>query len=376
MKPRRQLPLKPVHLRVGLFPFGGKQNPYTTLIGQCLDRAGIRYVSIQDTKYFPIRRAVAQDVHVLQMYWPGNFYHSSTRLGTWLKRVMFADGMRCLRRVAFVYSVENLHPHDSRDESLDKSYVQRLVNEVDGLIVMADTSRRIFAETYRIPDRVVWGHVPHCNYIDCYPNTVSRAGARAQLGLRDDQRVLLSLGRIAGYKGLSQLTEAFMAADVPDSVLLVAGRPQSPDALREVEAAIAERAAGKRSVIKLVPKFIPDEELQVFFNAADATALSYSDIPMNPGSVVLAMSFGRCVWAPRKGATPELVGQRAYFGYEEGDMADAVASLRAMLSRSDLPDRGADAYQRAVSNHGPDVVAGRFANFYLELARRLNHTKS
>ena len=363
-------------LKVGLFPFGGKLNPYTTLIGQCLDHAGVKWEPIQDTKVFPIRRAVGHPIDVLQMYWPGNLYHSSTRLGTWAKRIMFADGLRCLRKLTFVYSVENLLPHDSANESLDKAFVQRIVDHVDGLIVMSEASKRIFAETYRVPSHVVWGHIPHCNYVEWYPNKVSREEARVRLGLEPGQRVLLSLGRIAGYKGLSNLIEAFAEADVPRSVLVVAGRPQSPAALAEVERAVKEVTRGKDCQVRLVPQFVPDDELQVFFNAADAAALAYSDVPMNPGSVVLAMSFGSCVWAPAKGATPELVGQRAYFGYVEGDRAGMVRSLRDMLSQDDLQGRGREALERARLNHGKDHVARRFADFYGQLKDRSRRGKA
>lgn len=363
-------------LRVGLFPFGGQQNPYTTLIGRCLDRAGIRWQPIQDTKYFPIRRAVAQPVHILQMYWPGNFYHSSTRLGTLVKRLMFADGLRCLRRLAFAYSVENLHPHDSPDAAVDQAYTQRILNRADGLIVMAETSRRILTETYQVPAGVVWGHVPHCNYIEWYPNQVSRAEARARLEVSPRQRVLLSLGRIAGYKSLSRLIEAFFEADIEDSVLLIAGKPFSVEALREVEQAVACRSTGRRGVVKVVPAFIPDDEIQVYFNAADAVALSYADVPMNPGSVVLAMSFGRCVLASHKGATPELVGAQAFFGYDENDPASLVGALRDLLAQTDLLERGREAHARAVANHGPDVVAKRFGEFYSELRNQVNLARS
>lgn len=362
-------------LRVGLFPFGGKLNPYTTLIGQCLDQAGVGWQAIQDTKIFPIRRAVGQPIDILQMYWPSNLYHSSTRLGTWAKRIMFADGLRCLRKFTFVYSVENLLPHDSANASLDKAFVQRIVDHADGLIVMAQASQRIFSETYRVPNRVVWGSIPHCNYIGWYPNSVSREEARARLGLKPSQRVLLSLGRIAGYKGLSSLVEAFAEANVPDSVLVVAGRPQSQSALAEVEQAVNALTRGKHCQVRLVPQFIPDDDLQVFYNAADAAALAYSDIPMNPGSVILAMSFGSCVWAAHKGASPELVGQRAFFGYADGDRAGMVRSLKDMLSRDDLRERGQEALERAKLNHGKEHVARQFADFYGRLIDRSRGAK-
>lgn len=354
-------------LRVGIFPFGGLHNPYTTLIGRALDAAAVSWKPLFDTKWFPIQRAIRQDVDLLQMYWPSGLYKSSTRIGTMIKRGMFFDGLRRLGRFPFVYSVENLWPHDSDDDAYDREVTQRILDRVDGLIVMADGARDILSSTYRLPEGVVWGHVPHCNYVGWYPNEVSKNRAREALGLPKTAPVLLALGRIAKYKGLSALVDAFLEADVPGSVLLVAGRPQSDQVAGEVSESVRQLSVGKRCEVRLVARFVKDEEIQLFLNACDALAVSYSDVPMNPGSVVLAMSFGRCVLGPEKGVTSEVVGRESFFGYDEGTRESFVAAVQRVLTQGDLDVRGRVALDRAMRQHSPAIVASRFREFYERL---------
>ncbi len=358
-------------LRVGLFPFGGVQNPYTTLIGRALDKAGISWKPLYDTKWFPIQRAIRGDVDLLQMYWTSGLYKSSTWLGAMVKRGMFFDGLRQLGKFPFVYSVENLWPHDSEDEEHDRRVTQAILDRADGVIVMAPSAKRILLETYRLKNDVVWGHVPHCSYVGWYANSVTQIEARERLRIGQDQPVLLFLGRIAAYKGLSGLVDAFCDADVKDSILLVAGRPQSQPALRDVQQAIERASRGKSCEVRLIPQFVPDDEIQVFLNACDAMAVSYSDVPMNPGSVLLAMSFGRCVLGPDKGVTSEVVGSEAFFGYDERSKESFVTAIRRMLRSDDLCARGMAALERANTNHSPDLVAERFRGFYTDLIRHL-----
>lgn len=358
-------------MRVGLFPFGGVANPYTTLIGRCLDMAAISWKPIQDTKWFPVQRALRQGIDILQMYWPSNLYKSSTWLGTMAKRLMFFDGLRRLENFPFVHSVDNLWPHDSKDESYDRAVTQKLLSYADGLIVTVPAAKDILLQTYRLPADVVWGYIPHCNYMDWYPNCISKGAARDLLGLQSARSVLLALGRIAAYKGLSGLVEAFFAANVVGSVLLVAGRPQSDAALAGVAESIRRASRGKSCEVRLVPRFIEDDEVQIFVNASDALAVSYADVPMNPGSVVLAMSFGRCVLAPRKGVTANILGPECFFGYDESDRDSYVAAIRTILQANDLDRRGAVAMDRASQNHSPEVVAECFRSFYAGLRNRL-----
>jgi hypothetical protein len=171
-------------MKIGLFPFGGKENPYTAMIAEAIKSKGNIPCPIQDTKFFPIRRACSSDVDLIHMFWPSNFYHSSTWLGTLIKRIMFADGLRCLKKLPLIYSADNLYPHDAESPDFEIKQIQKIVNQADGIIVASNKAREIFPEIYQVKPTTKFFVVPHCNYIGKYPDTITYRASPCSVGNR------------------------------------------------------------------------------------------------------------------------------------------------------------------------------------------------
>ena len=353
--------------KIGLFPFGGKENPYTKMVADAVEQGGNSSLPLQDTKFFPIRRACQSGVDLIHMFWPSNFYHSSTWLGTLLKRVMFADGLRCLKKIPLIYSADNLYPHDADSPDFEKSQIQKIVNRADGIIVASKAAQEIFSEAYTIPETTKFFIVPHCSYIGKYKDTISRDNARMKLGIGSHEKVMLSLGRINKYKGLGLLSKAFFAADVKDAHLLIAGSCNQPEIIEEIN----RNNKPELSQVKMTihSRFIPDDEIQTYMRAADCVVLSYDDVPMNPGSVILAMSFGLPVCCVDTGSVAEILGPRCLFAYQPQDLDSMVMAIRTALECTDLSERGREAYYLAAKNHSPALVASRLQQAYAEVIK-------
>ena len=353
--------------KIGLFPFGGKENPYTKMVADAVEQGGNSPLPLQDTKFFPIRRACQSGVDLIHMFWPSNFYHSSTWFGTLIKRIMFADGLNCLSRIPLIYSADNLYPHDAASPDFEKSQIQKIVNQADGIIVASKAAQEIFSKSYQIPEATKFFIVPHCNYIGKYKDTMSRSQARATLGIGPQEKVMLSLGRINKYKNLGLLSKAFFAADVKDAHLLIAGSCSQPDIIEEINSNNKPQSA--RAKMTIHARFIPDDEIQVYMRAADCVVLSYDDIPMNPGSVILAMSFGLPVCCVNTGSVAEILGSRCLFPYQPQDLDSMVAAIKHALECPDLSQRGREAYDLAIKNHSPALVASRLQQAYAEVIK-------
>jgi glycosyltransferase involved in cell wall biosynthesis len=109
--------------------------------------------------------------------------------------------------------------------------VHRLLFELcDAVICHCEAAAGSVAEAYELdPELRRRLHViPHGNYIDVYPNTLSRAEARSRLGLPEGARVLLFIGAVRAYKGIEELLAAFRTLDEPNARLVVAGSPRRP----------------------------------------------------------------------------------------------------------------------------------------------------
>ena len=166
--------------------------------------------------------------------------------------------------------------------------------------------------------------IPHGNYVGVYPNNADRALARHRFGFSQEQIVFLFLGQIRKYKGIENLIFAFneVQKKFPNTRLLIAGKALDILDIEKVDVDLETK-----NKITLVEKYIPDDELQWFFNATDVVVLPYKKI-LTSGSLLNAMSFSRPVIAPRVGMTEEIV-KDGYNGflYKLGNIASLAEAM-------------------------------------------------
>lgn len=357
-------------INVGMFPFGGNQNPYTRLIKDSIELTGARVTPLMDNRIFPLRRACHSGVDLLQMYWPGNLYISTNKFRTFIKSVMFWDGLMCMSDLPCFYSVENLVPHDITAGIDHFAMTQRIISRCRGFIAMSDSAGKIFKNHYKLPPTAKVHIVPHRNYLDVYPNQINRDEARAILNIPLNAKVILSLGRIEPYKGLDRLIPAFLQSSSPGDILLIAGSAKSTDVISKLNELSTKYSHAQSGTVKVVGRFIKDDELQVFHRAADAVALTYSDMPMNPGSLIMAMGFGLPVVAPIKGAIKETAGPDALFGYDENTTGALNHAISRVLQSdaSDLAKKGKQAHDLVASRNSRQAASAAFSSIYESLS--------
>ena len=201
--------------------------------------------------------------------------------------------------VNLVHTAHNVLPHESgRIDYLLKNFVYRSSHQI---IVHSQYIKDKLLRTFPNIDRDKVAIVPHGNF-DIYlpPERFSKAEARHKLGLPADHPILLFFGYIRAYKGVDLLLEAFdqAATVLPNLTLVVAGKPHSKELGTQFANQIEAMAAKNR--VKYVPAFIPNEEVSLYFDAADAIALPYKHID-HSGIVHLAYSFGKPIIATEVG---------------------------------------------------------------------------
>lgn len=117
--------------------------------------------------------------------------------------------------------------------------------------------------------------------------------ARSQLKLGDHDKLVLFFGAIKPYKGLEYLVQAFqkIAAKDPELRLMIAGerKKECEGYLGAIEKAIDGDPTSDRVMRRI--EFIPDDETEVYFKAADVLVLPYTEI-FQSGILFLAYAFG------------------------------------------------------------------------------------
>lgn len=226
--------------------------------------------------------------------------------------------------VDLIWTVHNVLPHELHYRDLEIELANLLVRLSAQVIQLNSHTVEAVAADYELPvDKVVT--LPHSSYHGVYPNSVTRADARARLGVPSTSPTVAFVGQIRPYKGISTLLAAVgtLSDDVEDLTLLLAGKVH-PDLLPDIDRQLPVGVRVVRS-----HGFVDDADLQLWYRAADVLVLPYDRV-LNSGSALLAATFGRPCILPGE---PHMVGE---FGDEEWVSfftpgAGAVASLARAL---------------------------------------------
>ncbi len=169
------------------------------------------------------------------------------------------------------------------------------------------------------------------------PNTSLRAAdAKKRLGVEADEKTILFFGNVTPYKGIEHLIAAFhkLIERGGKYRLVFAGKPDKCEEYwKHIREMIATSPASNR--INLRAQFIPDEETEIYFKAADVLVLPYTHVYQS-GVLFLAYGFGLPVVAADVGSLrDEIVEGKTGFTFKAADANDLSEVLERYFA-SDL----------------------------------------
>jgi glycosyltransferase involved in cell wall biosynthesis len=246
----------------------------------------------------------------------------------------FASSVGPLRRrgTRVVLVCDNLVAHEPR--FFDDAFSAWMMRNSDGYLVMSDSVER---DLDRLKPGAPRRRVAHPFYAQFDRGRVTREQARDRLGLSGD--VALFFGYVRRYKGLDTLLEAWplVRARRP-ATLVVAGEFYDDPAPYRALAA----AAGGEPAVRLLDRYIPDDEVELLFKAADVVVLPYRSATQS-GVTHVAYALGVPVITTNVGGLAETVhpGETGLVVPPEDPaaLADAVVSFFAegMSERMRVP---------------------------------------
>lgn len=243
----------------------------------------------------------------------------------------------------------NRAKRDSCDSILNRLTLTIQYRLTDRIFVHTEKMKDELVQEFGVsPDRAIV--IPFGMNILVPDTELTTTQAKRLLGIRADERAILFYGRIVPYKGLECLVEAFHRLATRDASvrLLIAGEPMKgfEDYVDGVRRAIADNGSSSRVLSRL--EFIPDQETEVYFKAADVVALPYKHI-FESGVLYLAYRFGLPVIASDVGSFgEELTEGGAGFVFESGN-STALADTLETFFNSD--------FYRDAANHRARIQA-------------------
>jgi glycosyltransferase involved in cell wall biosynthesis len=332
-------------------------NPYWEILCQALQREGVEVARLHGFGRRWLWRH-SRDVDVLHFHYIQQFYayEGTTARLRWVLR--FALHLLLARALGYrtVYTLHNLRP----TYTLQPAWVDHLgqrcaANLCERIIVHCEAARAALAVEFGRRRNVFT--VPHPSYAGWYPNTLTSAEARCRLGLDAQHTVFLFFGGIRPNKGVDALIAAFKELPDEHARLIIVGKPWPP--AEYVSAVLQCAQADPRIRVEL--GYVGDDDVQVYFEAADVVVLPFASI-LTSGSAVLAMSFARATIVPAVGCLPELVGSDVGFQYDPRETGALVQAMRDAL-QADLTRLGRRAQERQ-NAWGWQEIAARTASVY------------
>jgi glycosyltransferase involved in cell wall biosynthesis len=229
---------------------------------------------------------------------------------------------------------------------------RRLYERFDAIVVHSEHGRRRLTDELAVdPARV---HViPHGVFEHLAPG-----GVALDPPLQTDKPVVLCFGLMRPYKGIDVLLEAW--GEVDDAELWVAGMPRMD---------ISPLAAAAPPNVRFVPRFITDDELPAYFQAADLVVLPYREIDQS-GVLFTALAFGKPLLLSDVGGFPEIAASGAARTFPAGDAGALGAALRELLDdRPALAALAGNATALARGGYSWRAVAGATLELYRSLLR-------
>lgn len=330
-------------------PVGGltlqhKCNPYAGLLARELEKRDI-HLELGDYAFTkPWLDENRSRIDVLHFNWLHYFYRRDSLETTVRQYGQFAENLAYAKRIGYrvVWTLHNLYPHERPYPDVDhlaRLHVSRLADHV---IAHCGYGKQKAAELfYREHDVSV---VPHGNFIDVFPNEISREDGRAELGIDPDAFVYLYFGNARTYKGIEHLIDAFTRVDDAESQLLLMMRNSFNPRYGEE---IVEKSGLHDRVMAHTSEYFPESAFQTFLNAADVGVFPFSQV-MTSGSTIQALGFGLPVVVPDLGCLRELVGDGVGVLYDAKD-PDGLTGALDEIRRRDVAEMGRAARVRAES---------------------------
>jgi len=183
-------------------------------------------------------------------------------------------------------------------------------------VVHSEADRRLISRVYKIPEERI-STIPHGIY-DHYEKVED---AKRKLGI-DEEFVVLFFGLLRPYKGVKYFIKAFEILPeelIRKSRLLIVG-----ESWEDRESVRMAEKSPYRDKITIVNRYVPDNEVSLYFSASDVLVLPYTRASQS-GVAHIAMSFGLPIIATKVGGLKEALSGYDGIYFIEPKSAESIA---------------------------------------------------
>ena len=228
--------------------------------------------------------------------------------------------------------VHNVLPHNEPSRSKQLAY--RLIYRIPHVLLAHTraTQADLQRDSNLRPQSMLL--VPHGLNDAVKPRPISKAAAKAAIGLPPGQATVLFFGRVSHYKGADLLLDAL--AQCPDLHLLMIGKSGADPHCQAVRMRMPGFVEAGRA--HWVDAYVDDDTVERYFAAADVTVLPYRQIDQS-GVLLLSLTLGVPVLVTSVGGFSDVVNHSNSMPIAEASAQAVLAALRAFFAEHGRFDR-------------------------------------
>ncbi len=240
----------------------------------------------------------------------------------------FGSIARLLKKSIKVLALtDNILPHEKRigDTILTKYFI----NACNGFITM---SQKVLDDLNKFSSHQSKLLTYHPLY-ENYPDKIDKQQARQYLNLLPNENILLFFGLIRPYKGLDLLLEALNNPLIKNKnlKLLIAGEFYE-DKEKYLEFINTHHLNDK---VVLIDKFIPDDEVNIYFSACDVVVQPYRSAT-NSGVSMVSYFYDKPIISTNVGGLKEIVLNNQTGWLCNADSTSIAEAIQKFLLTNDL----------------------------------------
>lgn len=313
-----------------------------------------------------IRYAAFSEASIFHILW-------HTRVLEYFDRTFFLLYLKLLgKQVAFTAHNVNAGRRDGTDSVLNRLTLTFQYRLVDHIFVHTESMREELINEFGANRESITVLSYPIN--DVIPDTgLDTLRAKARLGITAENKTVLFFGKICAYKGIEYLLTAFQHLLVQDPTyrLIIAGEVNKGEENYLLQ--IEEVVSSQNGKVIPVVHYIPDEDIEIYFKAADVLVLPYKDI-FQSGVLFVAYSFGLPVIASNVGSFRETIveGKTGFIckACDALDLAGVINHYFESALFEELGSSRASIREFAATHHSSEAAAVATECAYVQMQRR------
>lgn len=274
------------------------------------------------------------------------------------------------KRIAYTAHNVNAARRDNKDSLMNRLTLRFQYRLADHIFVHTEKMKDELHKDFQVRETAVTV-IPH-GVNTAVPQTgLTSEDARQRLGIKHNDKMILFFGGIKAYKGLEDLLAAFqqVAGTFANSGLIIAGQAQGHEGYMGLIQNLIDKHPGRDRIIQRIG-YIPDDEIELYFKAADVAVLPYVDI-FQSGVLLLAYTFGLPVIVTDVGSLREdIIEGRTGFVCRPRDPDELCATIERYFNSmlfKELDSRRNEIRDYALSKYSWRTVSELTKNVYEQI---------